>query len=533
MQEKTIGEKIREYRQKQELTQDALAAELHVSSQAVSKWETGQTMPDINLLVPISKVLRIGLNDLLGTDRRAELEHNWQRVSCDEELSLLVAEEALMEFPDDETFLYRRACDEFHIGTRKDITKAKANEYISRAIFHFSELHKRFPDNDTYIGFLARAYHFLGDNERALEYAYTLKDSERRRCDVAKYIGGDEEIKYKQNELKASLEDLYSKLLRYNTRDSVTAAYGLIELLLPEDKKHRVNYWYLLIKIAELCLEDGDAEGFIKNMTLAYDTMMANDTLPREPIKYTDPLFDRLTNKRDLTLEKFGFPFRKLAHPALVELRRRAVDEHVTYHRFWKHEWMPYYYFCRELIGEGAYFNFSMHFNLTAEEEENGWRDFVRMHGDSREARLMYYKQETERLVGGGIMHGFAAYGLANRIVAYCNCWNKGSYVRLPIPEEYRNVPEGEKVFSIVEILTAKHVEDCGVEEKLLETALDYAKSEGYTSAEAYIVDLKITGEDVARNNELAALYEKLGFTIAYDLTEKGQRKYIMKKELK
>ena len=80
MQEKTIGEKIREYRQKQGLTQDALAAELHVSSQAVSKWETGQTMPDINLLVPISKVLRIGLNDLLGTDRRAELEHNWQRV---------------------------------------------------------------------------------------------------------------------------------------------------------------------------------------------------------------------------------------------------------------------------------------------------------------------------------------------------------------------------------------------------------------------------------------------------------------------
>ncbi len=41
MQEKTIGEKIREYRQKQGLTQDALATELHVSSQAVSKWENG------------------------------------------------------------------------------------------------------------------------------------------------------------------------------------------------------------------------------------------------------------------------------------------------------------------------------------------------------------------------------------------------------------------------------------------------------------------------------------------------------------
>ena len=37
-------------------------------------------MPDINLLVPISKVLRIGLNDLLGTDRRAEFEHRWQQM---------------------------------------------------------------------------------------------------------------------------------------------------------------------------------------------------------------------------------------------------------------------------------------------------------------------------------------------------------------------------------------------------------------------------------------------------------------------
>ena len=64
MQEKSIGEKIREYRLKKGMTQDALAAELHVSSQAVSKWETGQTMPDISLLLPLSRVLKIGVNEL-------------------------------------------------------------------------------------------------------------------------------------------------------------------------------------------------------------------------------------------------------------------------------------------------------------------------------------------------------------------------------------------------------------------------------------------------------------------------------------
>ena len=120
MQEKTIGEKIREYRQKRGLTQDALAAELHISSQAISKWENGQTMPDINLLVPISKVLGISLNDLLGTDRREEFERKFQQMQpFGEELTLIVSEDALKEFPDDETFLYRRARDLYVLGKRK------------------------------------------------------------------------------------------------------------------------------------------------------------------------------------------------------------------------------------------------------------------------------------------------------------------------------------------------------------------------------------------------------------------------------
>ena len=80
MKEKTIGEKIREYRQKKGLTQDALAAELYVSAQAVSKWENGQTMPDISILLPLSRVLEIGVNELLGGHRRAEFEDRFQQM---------------------------------------------------------------------------------------------------------------------------------------------------------------------------------------------------------------------------------------------------------------------------------------------------------------------------------------------------------------------------------------------------------------------------------------------------------------------
>ena len=47
------------------LTQQQLAAKLHVSYQAVSKWKTGNYMPDLSLLEPLSKELEISLNELL------------------------------------------------------------------------------------------------------------------------------------------------------------------------------------------------------------------------------------------------------------------------------------------------------------------------------------------------------------------------------------------------------------------------------------------------------------------------------------
>ena len=46
----TIGENIRNYRRKQDLTQEEFAERLGVSYQSVSRWENGATYPDIELL---------------------------------------------------------------------------------------------------------------------------------------------------------------------------------------------------------------------------------------------------------------------------------------------------------------------------------------------------------------------------------------------------------------------------------------------------------------------------------------------------
>jgi SAM-dependent methyltransferase len=61
-----IGTRIRRRREYLNLTQAALAEALCVSPQAVSKWERGETAPDISLLLPLARLLETSSDWLLG-----------------------------------------------------------------------------------------------------------------------------------------------------------------------------------------------------------------------------------------------------------------------------------------------------------------------------------------------------------------------------------------------------------------------------------------------------------------------------------
>lgn len=71
---KDFGCFIAELRKERELTQKELAEKLFVSDKAVSKWECGLSMPDITLLVPISKILDVTVTELLECRRLENVE---------------------------------------------------------------------------------------------------------------------------------------------------------------------------------------------------------------------------------------------------------------------------------------------------------------------------------------------------------------------------------------------------------------------------------------------------------------------------
>ena len=60
------GATIRDLREHKGMTQEALAARIHVSAKAVSKWETGKGFPDISLLEPLARALDISVIELLS-----------------------------------------------------------------------------------------------------------------------------------------------------------------------------------------------------------------------------------------------------------------------------------------------------------------------------------------------------------------------------------------------------------------------------------------------------------------------------------
>ncbi len=60
-----LGERLFELRKAKSLTQDEVAEKLNVTRQTVSKWETNQSTPDFDKIVPISELFEIGVEELL------------------------------------------------------------------------------------------------------------------------------------------------------------------------------------------------------------------------------------------------------------------------------------------------------------------------------------------------------------------------------------------------------------------------------------------------------------------------------------
>ena len=72
MNQQKIGEFLKELRKQKGLTQEQFAEIVNVSNRTVSRWENGNNLPDLDILIEISDYYEIDLRELLNGEKKGE-----------------------------------------------------------------------------------------------------------------------------------------------------------------------------------------------------------------------------------------------------------------------------------------------------------------------------------------------------------------------------------------------------------------------------------------------------------------------------
>lgn len=179
-----ICENIKRLRREKNITQEKLADYLNVSTQAVSKWERNETLPDITMIVPIASYFNVSTDELLGVDaakNEVKIQEYLKEFSnlqvCgkwEEEKVLTI--EAHKEFPNDFriTYWYIRAIIE-RADTPVDVILSRADEFTGLCERILTECTEDRIRNEA-VHILAQIKRAKGNAKEALELLDRLPD---------------------------------------------------------------------------------------------------------------------------------------------------------------------------------------------------------------------------------------------------------------------------------------------------------------------------------------------------------------------
>lgn len=179
-----LAENIKALRKKKGMTQEELAENLHISAQAVSKWETGQSCPDVEMLPKLAIIFDTSLDKLFDFDHR----------KIEEEVDALVKEsvpmrkepakaeafyrEALRKYPGNEVLLncLLMVIDEERTDERIRIAEQLIEATKDDAIKYDA------------LRLLAQTYHKLGQHAMAAHYLSQIPELYFLKTEIAAVI---------------------------------------------------------------------------------------------------------------------------------------------------------------------------------------------------------------------------------------------------------------------------------------------------------------------------------------------------------
>lgn len=172
----TLAENIRVFRKERQLTQEQFAEAMGVTVGSVYKWETGQTTPELSMLVEIADFFDTSMDVLLGyriKDNRIsaiiERLREYCRVRNPE--ALAEAEKALKKYPN--SFEVVHGCAQvyafFGVGSKDHAETRRALELYEQAKLLIMQNHDPEINEQTISGEMANVWMLLGEREKSIE----------------------------------------------------------------------------------------------------------------------------------------------------------------------------------------------------------------------------------------------------------------------------------------------------------------------------------------------------------------------------
>lgn len=135
-----IGDNIKFYRKKNQLTQDDIAEACNVTRQAVSKWENGRGYPDITLLAKITSILKLDYEELLQSNeyiiQKRKKKRKYISIICIVCLSFILCLIGMYNVQKQQDYkrnyqnIIQRLCSNYYVGNSFDFAYRKPSSLI-------------------------------------------------------------------------------------------------------------------------------------------------------------------------------------------------------------------------------------------------------------------------------------------------------------------------------------------------------------------------------------------------------------------
>ena len=285
-----ISEIIRKKRVERKWSQEYLAEKLGVSFQAVSKWERGETYPDLQIVPEIAELFHISTDELLGADKTREKEevdkiiYSFRKLDLERNYTEIVriADEALKRFPNNYPLMGWIVYAGLNVDPRRSVDLA---EYILANCLDSSI--RNWIQRE-----LCYALFKCGDKNKAIENAKMLPNAdETKQFVLIDLLTGAEAVDYITGYPMRSLCHNFNRMIKkllpyYDWRQQIELlkkAVSYADLLWESSDVSSImpeqidNY----MKIAELYFENGEAGLGTEFVRKAADLAVRHDGLPK------------------------------------------------------------------------------------------------------------------------------------------------------------------------------------------------------------------------------------------------------------